>query len=262
MTTFWYLLIHGKKHLKTVRKVLQRLRIHGLTVKPVKCRFGFKSIQYLGYIIDGQTLRPANDKVQAILSASPPTPKKTLKSFLGLISFYRNFIEHASTLTSPLSDMLKKGIKEPLEWTPESVQCFGKLKSVLAEDPVLKLPDLSIPFVLRTDSSGYGLGAVLFQYQNNKPFPVAYASKKLLERERRYSTIERECLAIVFGVTRFKYYLLGAEFILETDHKPLVYLRNFKGNNNRLLRWALSLQSFRFRLVYMLLEKTMSELTF
>lgn len=239
-----------EKHTKTVREVLQRLRNHGLTVKPVKCRFGFKSIQYLGYIMDGQTLRPVNDKVQAILSASPPTTKKTLRSFLGLISFYRNFIEHASTLTSPLSDMLKKGVKEPLEWAPESVQCFDKLKSILAKDPVLKLPDLSIPFVLRTDSSGYGLGAVLFQYQNNKPFPVAYASKKLLERERRYSTIERECLAIVFGVTRFKYYLLGAEFILEIDHKPLVYLRNFKGNNNRLLRWALCLQSFRFRLVH------------
>ena len=246
-------LIYAKtwaEHISSIRGVLERLREHGLTVKPSKCRFGFSTIQYLGFVIDGKTIKPVHYKVQAISKVTPPTSKKTLRSFLGMISFYRSFIDHASSLTSPLSDMLKKGVKEPLEWSHESLECFQKLKLALVNDPVLKIPDLSMPFVLRTDSSSYGLGAILLQYIDNQPFPIAYASRKLLDRERRYSTIERECLGIVFGVTRFSYYLLGAEFILEVDHKPLIYLKKFKGNNDRLLRWALSLQSYRFRLVH------------
>lgn len=237
-------------HIKAIRAVLERLREHGLTVKPTKCRFGFQSIKYLGFVIDGKTLRPIDDKVQTILNVSPPMTKKTLRSFLGMISFYRSFIDHASSLTSPLSDMLKKGVKEPLEWRREAIEYFEKLKLGLAKGPVLKLPDLSAPFVLRTDSSNYGLGAVLLQYVDNKPFPVAYASRKLSDRERKYSTIERECLGIIFGVKRFNYYLQGTEFILEVDHKPLIYLRKFKGNNSRLQRWALSLQPYKFRLVH------------
>lgn len=246
-------LIYGKsweEQVKAIHSVLKRLREHGLTVKPTKCRFGFMSIQYLGYVLDGKSIRPIDDKIRPILKAIPPSTKKTLRSFLGMVSFYRNFIEHASSLTSPLSDMLRKGVKEPLAWSQEAVDCFCKLKSVLANSPVLCLPDISQPFVLRTDSSDYGLGAILLQYVNNTPFPVAYASRKLSDSERKYSTIERECLGIVFGVQRFKFYLLGAEFILEVDHKPLVYLKNFKGNNSRLLRWALSLQPYRFRLVH------------
>ena len=127
---------------------------------------------------------------------------------------------------------------------------FDLLKQALSHDPILKLPDSNLTFVLRTDASLYGVGAVLLQYVDNVPFPVAYASRKLLDRERRYSTIERECLAIVFGVKRFDYYLMGREFILEVDHKPLIYLSNFKGSNSRIMRWILSLQSYRFRIVY------------
>ena len=121
----------------------------------------------------------------------------------------------------------------------------------MTSDPVLKLPDRTKPFVLRTDSSSSGLGAVLLQYHNSEPFPVAYASKKLLDRETRYSTIERECLGIIFGVEKFKYYLLGSEFILETDHKPLVYIKSMKNANDRIMRWALALSVYRFRIVHL-----------
>ena len=127
---------------------------------------------------------------------------------------------------------------------------FHHLKLALSSEPVLKLPDLRLPFVLRTDASNYGLGAVLLQYYKDCPHPVAYASRKLLDRETRYSTIERECLAVVFGIVKFDYYLRGTEFILEIDHKPLIYLERMKGKNDRLLRWALSLQAYRFRVVH------------
>ncbi|XP_069970993.1 uncharacterized protein [Penaeus vannamei] len=245
--------IHTKtwdEHKDAIVSVLKRLREHNLTAKPSKCRFGFKSIEYLGFILDGNYLHPKLDKIEAILNLPPPCTKKTLRSFLGLISFYRMFIPQAASLTSSLSDLLRKNVREPLKWTDELTKVFEQLKVALASKPVLKLPDASHPFVLRTDSSDVGLGAVLLQYVDGHPFPVAYASRKLLDREKRYSTIEKEGLAIMFGIHRFRYYLMGQEFILEVDHKPLIYINKFKGSNNRLLRWSLSLQTYRFRLVH------------
>ena len=103
---------------------------------------------------------------------------------------------------------------------------------------------------MRTDASSTGLGALLLQYHDKTPFPVSYASRKLLDREKRYSTIERECLAILFGITRFNYYLYGREFFLEVDHKPLTYMHNFKGTNARLMRWAIGLQPYKFQIVH------------
>lgn len=221
-----------------------------MTVRLSKCRFGFNEIRYLGFVIDGKHLKPQCEKIDALMKIPPPTTKKTLRSFLGMISFYRMFIPQASELTAPLSYLLRKNVREPLMWTKELAERFEKLKFTLCQHPVLKLPDPNIPFILRTDASNCGLGAVLLQYLDDSPFPVAYASRKLLDREKGYSTIERECLAIVFGVQRFEYYLKGKEFILEVDHKPLVYMNTAKSSNNRLIRWALCLQSFRFRIVH------------
>ena len=115
---------------------------------------------------------------------------------------------------------------------------------------ILRIPDINKVFCLRTDASSTGLGATLLQYHGDIPHPVAFASRKLLPREKNYSTIERECLGIVFGVTHFKYYLYGRQFILESDHKPLVYLESFKGDNSRILRWCLSLQPYCFTVVH------------
>ena len=124
------------------------------------------------------------------------------------------------------------------------------LKNLLLSEPILKLPNMNLTFVLCNDASSLGLGAVLIQYHDNTPFPVAYGSRKLLDRETRYSTIERECLSIVYGIDKFKFYLIGKEFILEVDHRPLIYLSKLKGSNARLMRWALRLQSYRFRIVH------------
>ena len=150
-----------------------------------------------------------------------------------------------------LTDKLKKGSPEILTWSVQSRQNFDSIIRSLSDSPVLKLPDVTNKFVLRTDASGTGVGAVLLQYHDNDPHhPVAYASRKLLDRETRYSTIENELLAVVWAIQRFKYYLLGATFILEVYHKPLVYLNKFKGDNARLMQWALGLQAFHFQIVH------------
>lgn len=237
-------------HVSTIKSVLERLRHHGLTIKPSKCRFGAETINYLGFVVSHGRLLPQASKVSAIASMTPPATKKLLRSFLGMISFYKTFIPQASELTGPLSDLLKKPIREPLRWTQDLLSRFQFLKQALTSEPILRLPVPSLPFVLRTDASSHGLGAVLLQYHEDCPHPVSYASRKLQDRERRYSTIERECLAIVFGIHKFDFYLRGKEFILEVDHKPLIYLEKFKGKNDRVLRWALGLQPYKFRIVH------------
>ena len=145
--------------------------------------------------------------------------------------------------------MLKKDVREPLVYSDIAIECFETLKQHLASEPILKLPNPDLTFVLRTDSSDYGLGCVLLQYVDGMPFPVSYGSRKLLKRERKLSTIEKEALAIVFGVCRFHFYLVGKEFVLEVDHKPLVYMNSAK-NNNKVVRWSLALQPYKFRVVH------------
>jgi len=237
-------------HVNAVKSVLQRLREFNLTAQPSKCKIGLDSLEYLGYHLSGEDLRPQAPKLRAIQEISPPTSKKQLRSFLGLVSFYRKFVPNLATISAPLTDMLKKNCREPLVFSSEQIESFNSVKRSLTKDPVLRIPDLNSCFVLRTDASNVGVGAVLLQYFDNEPFPISYASRKLSDTEKRYSVIERECLAIMFGISKFKQYLIGKEFILEVDHRPLVYLNKFKGSNDRLMRWALSLQSYKFRIVY------------
>ena len=151
---------------------------------------------------------------------------------------------------APLTDMLKKDIKEPLNFTNEASLAYNDLKNILAQPPILKVPDIKQEFCLRTDASMIGIGAVLFQYCDDIPFPVHYISRKLLPAERNYATVERECLAIVWAIDKLKFYLYGKQFIIETDHMPLQYLKTLKGKNDRLVRWALALQPYCYRVVY------------
>ena len=127
---------------------------------------------------------------------------------------------------------------------------MNSLKSRLASRPVLRLPDYSKLFYLQTDASCSGIGSVLLQESEGKLMPVAFASRKLLPREVNYSTVERECLGIVWSIEKFKVYLFGRDFILQTDQQPLTYLRTMKNSNSRLTRWALALQPYSFRIEY------------
>ncbi|WP_353804360.1 RNase H-like domain-containing protein, partial [Acinetobacter baumannii] len=118
------------------------------------------------------------------------------------------------------------------------------MRDLLSKDPVLRLPDTSKEFVLRTDAADKGIGAILMQEHEGKLFPVSYASKKLSRAEKNYSTMEKECLAIIWGIRKFELYLQGVKFVLQTDHKPLTYLNSAKFVNSRIMRWAMYLQNF------------------
>ncbi|XP_053407213.1 uncharacterized protein LOC128559482 [Mercenaria mercenaria] len=155
------------------------------------------------------------------------------------------FISNVGAIAVPLTDLTKKGQPNLVEWGESQEKAFQTLKASLMGPPILKLPDLDQTFILRVDASDLGLGSVLLQESDGEKLPVAYASRKLLPREQKYSVIEKECLAIVWAVAKFHRYLFGKDFVLETDHQPLTYLNKAKLSNSRLMRWALALQPYR-----------------
>ncbi|CAC5415003.1 unnamed protein product [Mytilus coruscus] len=152
-------------------------------------------------------------------------------------------------IASPLTDLTIKGQPNQVSWEDIHEKAFSSLKNALVQAPVLKLSNFSPVFILQTDATDKGMGAILLQDEGNIRLPVSYANRKLKASERNYSTIEKECLAIVWTISKFQRYLYGKQFILETDHRPLIYLQKSKIANARLMRLSLLLQPYRFRFV-------------
>lgn len=173
-----------------------------------------------------------------------------MRSFLGLAGYYRRYVPNFSAIAGPLSDLTRKRAPSNVIWTDACEQAFLTLKDRLTSDAVVRLPDLSKDFVLRTDACDTGLGAVLLQEHDGMLFPVAYGSRKLSKAERNYSVSERECLGIVFRISRLERYLYGRKFVLETDHQPLAYPAQAKLSNGRLMRWSLFLQQYQMKIRY------------
>ena len=238
-----------EKHISDLTSVLRRLREANLTAKPSKCAIAYHQLECLGHIIGREMIQPHPDKVKVIRDASRPTTKKQLRSFLGLVNFYRKFIPNCSHVSLPLTDLTRKFSPNKIQWTESQEIAFQHLKRALTTSPILKLPDMSQVFILQTDASDRGLGAVLLQEENGQKRPIAYISRKLNNAEENYSTIERECLSIVWSIQKLHKFLYGREFLLETDHQPLIYLNSSKLLNARLMRWALTLQPYRFRII-------------
>ena len=175
-----------------------------------------------------------------------PVTKKQVKSYLGLISYYQKFIKDFSTVAAPLYNLTSSRLPNHVRWTNEAERAFQTLKQALCEEPVLVSPDFDKPFVLQTDASGTGIGAVLAQIIEGDEHPITYISRKLLKHERNYSTVEKECLAIKWAIHHLRYYLWGRKFVLVTDHAPLKWMATSKDKNARVTRWFLDLQNYNF----------------
>ena len=238
-------------HLSHVHLVLGRLQASGLTAKPSKCQFGMAQCVYLGHIVGSGLVKPEHTKIQAVQQTPPPQTKKQVRAFLGLTGYYRRFIPDYASIAAPLSDLTRKNAPAHVTWTAVCEHLFQQIKTLLCTSPVLQAPDFDRPFVLQTDASDRGIGAVLSQYDDSGvEHPVAYYSRKFLPREERYSTVEKECLAIKLGVHAFRVYLLGRPFTIQTDHQSLEWLDRLKENNARLTRWSLALQPYQYSVVY------------
>jgi len=206
-------------HILALRKFFQPICQTKLTLKPSKCEVEKTTVSFLGHCLSNGVILPRQETVDKILHAPPPPSLKQLRSFLGLASYYRKYVSDFAVIAAPLTDATKKGQPNKVQWNEVRDRAFQDLKKRNCEPPILRLSDVSQPFTLQTDVSHIGIGAALLQENAaSEKKPVEFASRKLQPRKSRYSTIERECLAIVWGMTKFQKYLYGTEFILETDH--------------------------------------------
>ena len=254
-----------QEHLERLRLVLMRLREMGLKLNPQKCKFGQKSVQYLGYTISAQGIETEKGKIEAVTNWPTPETLRDLRSFLGFASYYRRFVAGFASIAGPLHACVGrvqekngakaggKKVKLDGDWTPECQQAFENLKRALTSAPVLGYADYSLPFIVETDASLKGLGAVLSQVQEEKRRVICYASRTLRPTEKNmdnYSSMKLELLALKWAVTeKFRGYLLGAKFVVFTDNNPLSYLQTSKlGAVEQ--RWAAQLAIFDFDIKY------------
>lgn len=234
-------------HLKILKEVYLRLREANLTVNLKKCEFCRPSLKFLGFVVDQEGLRTDPDKVSAILKF--PTPKTTteIKRLIGLVSWYRRFVKNFSSISSPINALLhgrKKG--QSIVWTPEAEAAFSEIKTRLTSAPILASPDFSRQFVIQCDASDVGIGVVLYQESDGAEHPIAYASKSLTKAQKSYSVTEKELIAVLFGIEKFRSYVEGTHFMVETDHSSLLWLTNLSNPSGRLTRWAVTLSQYDF----------------
>lgn len=238
-----------QEHLAKLRTVFDRLRQTNLKIQLDKSEFLRKEVLYLGHTITSDGLKPNNDKIKAILEYPLPRTTTEIKSFLGLIGYYRKFIKDFAKITQPMTARLKQKRSMTID-DDKYKAAFEKCKELLVNAPILQYPDPDKPYILTTDASEFALGAVLSQGPIGHDKPVAYASRTLNDAETRYSVTEKELLAIVWAVKHFRPYLYGKKFTIVTDHKPLAWLNSLKDTNSRLTRWRLRLSEYDFEIVH------------
>ena len=207
-----------------------------------KCHFMVCQGIVLGHIVLERGLEVDKSKIDLIADLPTPRTVRDVRSFLGHAGFYRRFIKNISSISKPLCNLLSK--EADFNWTEACKEAFDKLKSMLTSAPIIQPPDWTLPFEIMCDANDYAVGAVLGQRKDKKPFVISYASRSLNSAQINYSTTEKELLAVVFALDKFRSYLIGSKIIVFTDHSALKYLLSKKDAKPRLIRWILLLQEF------------------
>ena len=234
-------------HLGHIRETLGALRKAGLAAKPSRCHVGFRAISFLGHIVGEGGIEPDPVEAERVLGLTRPRAERDVRKICGLVDCYGKFVPFFSRRMAPLASLLGKGNPNRVVWNGDCEMAFEEIGHALAADPILAIPDLGEEFVVGADASGGAIGAVLLQKHSDILGPCYYISRELLERECSCPIVEKECLAIVFALHHFSRCLLVSSFIVQSDHKPLTFLKMNKTKNARLLRYELSLQPFAFR---------------
>ena len=240
------ILVYSKSfsdHREHLRQVLSTLRKHKLYAKQTKCVFVVDQVEYLGHIISEKGVATDPAKIAAVKDWPLPTNISQLRSLLGFFGYYRRFIANYGVICRPLHDMLKQ---DGFQWTDTQTAVVQKLKESLITAPVLALPDFSSPFTLETDACGYGIGSVLMQ----KGRPIAYYSKTLGVKAASMSTYDKEALAILESLKRWRHYLLGSELMIETGQKSLKFITEQKVADGIQHKLLLKLLEFNYSIEY------------
>lgn len=243
-----------REHLQTLATVLKRLQEAGLRLKRAKCLFMNEEVMFLGHKVDATGLHPVHEKVQAIKEAPTPSNVTELKAYLGLLNYYNKFLPNLSTVLAPVHKLLQKDTK--WQWGEAQQAAFDKSKEMMQSAEVLVHYDPEKDIVLSCDASPYGVGAVLSHHMpDGTERPIGFTSRTLNTAEKNYSQLDKEGLAVMFGIKRFHKYIYGRKFTIVTDHKPLLALFSEiravpQMASPRIQRWAVTLRAYEYTIVY------------
>ncbi|KAJ0491928.1 putative nucleotidyltransferase, Ribonuclease H [Helianthus annuus] len=232
-----------QQHIKDLEVVLQLFRDNQLYAKKSKCSFAGSTIEYLGHVISKNGVSTDPSKIEAVKQWPIPTTVKQLRGFLGLTGYYRRFVSSYGSIAKPLTNLLQK---DAFKWSAEAQKAFDTLKSAMVQAPVLALPDWSQEFIVETDASSKGLGAVLMQGKH----PIAYVSKALSAKQCTLSVYEKELLAILLAVKHWHQYLILKHFTIRTDQKSLKHLLEQKITTPLQHTWLSKLMGYDYHIVY------------
>jgi archaellum component FlaC len=233
-----------EEHVEHLKIIFQVLRENELFIKKEKCSFAQEEVGFLGHIIGHGSLKMDGAKVKAINEWEHPTKVTELRSFLGLVNYYRRFIKGYSARAAPLTDLLKKS--QGWDWSVRSQKAFDELKAAVMKEPVLALPDFNKNFEVQTDASDFAIGGVLMQGGH----PIAFESRKLNDAERRYTVQEKEMTAIIHCLRVWRHYLLGSHFVIKTDNVATSYFQSQKKLSPKQARWQDFLAEFDYVMEY------------
>jgi hypothetical protein len=240
------ILIYSKSwedHLQHVDKVLQLLKEQQLYAKPSKCFFGVKEVEYLGHIVSHEGVKVDPNKIKAMMDWPIPKTLKNLRGFLGLTGYYRKFVRNYGRIAAPLTALTKK---DAFSWTPEATKAFEQLKEVMCTAPVLTTPDFTKTFIVECDASGNGIGAVLMQEGR----PLAFESRPLKGRDLHKPIYEKEMMAILHALKKWRPYLIGRHFKVKTDHDSLKYFLEQRLSSEEQQKWVTKILGYDFEIVY------------
>ena len=243
------------EHVERLHNILECIRTAGLKVKLTKCDFAKAELHALGHVVSGKGVSPDPQKIRAVVDFPRPDHAATVterlsvaRSFVGLCSYYRRFVENFAGIARPLHDYINS--KAKVVWTGRETLSFEALKESLVKATTLAFPDHELPFEIHPDACEYGIGAALVQRNEETERPIAFASRLLSQAEKNDSITEKECLAMVWAFEKFHSYVWGAEVKVVTDHHALCWLTSKRNLAGRLARWSLVIQNYAPRIVY------------
>src|SRR5215475_9341355 len=235
-------------HLEHLTEVFAALKQAGLTVRLDKCSFALPEITFLGFRVTRDGISPGEKSAKALLAMPAPRDRAALRSFLGMASYQHRFLRNGQLIMKPLYKLVNS--KGPYDWRDEHQSAFEQIRDMMNNVMTLRRPQKGAALKIQVDASDIGAGAVLLQKTPEEAewHPVHYYSRLFSDTESRYSTIERECYALILALERFRPYIEGQQIVVETDHRPLRWLYNIKSTSAKLQRWALRLQEFQFEI--------------
>jgi len=219
-----------------------------LQLQPLKCQFLSKEVSYLGHLITDEGIKTDPKKISCVANYYNQTNAKELKSFLGLIGYYRKFIKDFSKISKPLTSLLKKD--QPFIWMDACEDAFQTFRTILTKEPILQFPDFSSPFNITTDASNCAIGGILSQGNSGSDLPISYASCTLNKAEINYNATDKELLAIIWSVKQFRPYIYDRKFKIITEHKPLSWIFGVKDPGACFTRWRLLLEEYDYSVIY------------